>query len=168
MKTVALDVDETLVAFAEPFIEVCKKKGIHLTVGKIWNFFDQDDRAYSVFNELDKDFWITLPRIKKSLDLDIIPVAYISHRLFPERITEQSLHRLGFPKAPVFHVKHTEEKVKIIKQLGVDVYVDDRSSTVMFCQENGIEAYLLDQPWNADFTCLPRIKTLGELNDICQ
>ncbi len=56
----------------------------------------------------------------------------------------------------------------MIKQLGIDVFVDDRGSTILYCLENGIEAYLLDQIWNSDYSCLPRIYNLGELNDILE
>ena len=37
---------------------------------------------------------------------------------------------------------------------------------LVYCLENGIEAYLLDQIWNEDFKCLPRIYSLGELDNI--
>ena len=56
-----------------------------------------------------------------------------------------------------------EDKVKVAKQLGIDIFVDDRASTVAYFLENGIEAYLLDQLWNEDFN-FPRIYTLGELD----
>ena len=166
-KKIGLDVDGTLLGFEEKFIQECSKNGINITSGKVWNFFDCDVRSYDVFNNLNIDFWLSLERIKQSIDLDIIPTAYISHRSFSTKVTKESLLKNEFPNSPVFHVKNTEDKVKVIKQLGIDIFVDDRASTVLFCLENGIEAYLLDQPWNEDYKCIPRIHTLGELNSIC-
>ncbi len=168
IKTVALDVDGTLLEFGTSFIDRCKEKEIEVKIGKIWNFFDMDIRSYDIFKNLDSSFWLNLKALDKAKDLNVVPSAYISHRNFPERITKKSLLNAGFPKAPVIHVANTEDKIKVIKQLGIEVFVDDRASTVLFCLENGIEAYLLDQVWNADYKCLPRIYTLGELDKICQ
>lgn len=167
MKKFGLDVDGVCVEFGEAFIDTCKSKQIHLKVGKVWNFFDDDSRSYDVFRNLEADFWLNLKVIDKAKDLNSIPTAYISHRNFPEKITKKCLINNGFPKAPVIHVANTEDKIKVIKQLEIDVFVDDRASTVLYCLENGIEAYLLDQIWNADFKCLPRIYSLGELEKIC-
>lgn len=167
-KTVGLDVDGTLLEFGQAFIDKCKLQDVELKIGKIWNFFDEDIRSYDIFKNLNTDFWLNLQRIDASTDLNIIPTAYISHRSCPEKVTRKCLINNGFPKAPVIHVANTEDKIKVIKQLGIDIFVDDRASTILYCLENGIEAYLLDQIWNSDYTCLPRIYTLGELDKICQ
>lgn len=168
IKKFALDIDGTVLGFAEAFIEECKLNKINVSVSEVWNFFDQDIKCYDIFKDLDTDFWLNLKIIDKAKDLELIPSAYISHRNFAERITSKSLLNNRLPKAPVIHVANTEDKIKVIKQLGIDVFVDDRASTVAFCLENGIEAYLLDQIWNSDFVCLPRIYSLGELTKICQ
>jgi len=168
MKKVGLDVDGTILEFGNSFIEKCKMNNIHLKKGKIWNFFDDDIRSYDIFKNLDINFWLNLEIINKAKDLNIIPTAYISHRTIPEKITRKCLLNNGLPKAPVIHVANTEDKVRVIKQLDIDIFVDDRASTVLYCLENGIEAYLLDQIWNEDFNCLPRIYTLGELKEICR
>lgn len=165
-KRVGLDIDGTILEFSNAFIEKCKESDINLKIGKVWNFFDDDIRSYDVFKNLTSEFWLNLKVIEQAKNLNIIPTAYISHRNFPERITKKCLINNGFPKAPVIHVDNTEDKIKVIKQLGIDVFVDDRASTVLYCLENGIEAYLLDQIWNEDFHCLPRIYSLGEIEEI--
>lgn len=167
MKKVGFDVDGTLVDFANAFIEECwKKEQLVLKVGSVWNFFDQDIRSYDIFKNLSTDFWLNLKRLDESNDLNITPTAYISHRSIPEKITKKCLKNNGFPNAPVIHVANTEDKIKVIKQLDIDIFVDDRASTVLFCLENSIEAYLINQIWNEKYSCLPRINTLGELKDI--
>lgn len=167
MKKVGFDVDGTLVNFADEFIKECwEKHQIALEVGSVWNFFDQDIKSYDVFKNLTSDFWLNLKKIPQSYNLNIIPSAYISHRNIPEKITKKCLKNNGFPDAPVIHVANTEDKIKVIKQLGIDIFVDDRASTILFCLENSIEAYLIDQIWNEQYTCIPRIKTLGELDSI--
>lgn len=169
IKSVAFDVDGTLVDFANAFIKECwEKEEIVLEVGEVWNFFDQDIRSYDIFKNLNSNFWLNLERLDCSQDLNIVPSAYISHRNIPEKITKKCLKNNGFPNAPVIHVANTEDKIKVIKQLGIDIFVDDRASTVLFCLENSIEAYLINQVWNDQYHCLPRVKTLGELKELCQ
>lgn len=165
MKKFALDVDGVCLHFDKKFIEVCKNQNILLNTGKIWNFFDQNRRSYDIFNNLKDDFWLELERHPKSLDLNSVPSAYISHRSCPEEVTRQSLLRNGFPDAPVIHVKYTEDKLKVFKNLNLDIFIDDRASTVLYFLENSIESYLLDQIYNEDFN-LPRIKTLGDIKGI--
>lgn len=159
---IAFDCDGVCLNFGESFIQHCKNLDVHLTVDKVWNFFDQDIRSYDIFKNLDNNFWLNLKREKASLDLSIIPVAYISHRTCPIEVTKQSLLNAGFPEAPVFHVKYTEDKLKVAKNLGVNCFIDDRASTVTYFLENGIDARLLTQIWNDQYN-LPRVKTLGEL-----
>lgn len=161
-KRIALDVDGVCLDFSSSFIELAKRDKINLYEGKVWNFFDQDIRSYDLFKNLKLDFWLNLNRTSKSIDLNFIPSAYISHRNCPEEITRQSLLKNGFPDAPVIHVKHTEDKVNVFKNLQLDVFVDDRASTVMYFLENGLEAYVLKYHYNCDFN-LPSINTLGEL-----
>lgn len=160
---VGLDVDGCCLNFGKAFINHCSQLGMKLSIGKVWNFFDEDIRSYDVFKNLESDFWLNLEREEKSLDINFTPVAYISHRTCPERVTKKSLINAGLPKAPVIHVKYTEDKVKIAKDLEIDIFIDDRASTVMYFLENGIKAYVLNQIWNEDFN-VPRIKTFGELN----
>ena len=159
----ALDVDGCCLDFATAFIDYCKPLGINLYVEEVWNFFDQDSRSYDVFKNLTDDFWLTLKREEKSLDLRSTPVGYISHRSCSEEVTKQSLLNAGFPDAPVKHVKYTEDKIKIAKEWEIDLFVDDRTSTIVFFEENGINACVLDQLWNKRYN-VSRIMTLGELN----
>lgn len=162
MNKKGLDIDGVCLNFSARFIEVCAEKGIYLNVDKTWNFFDQDIRCYDVFKGLTSDFWLSLKRDEQSLDLNFTPTAYISHRSCPTEVTRQSLLQVGFPDAPVFHVHHTDDKVKIAKDLALDVFVDDRASTVLYFLENNMNALCLDKIYNEDYN-LPRIYTLGEL-----
>jgi len=162
---IGLDVDGVCLDFTKSFIEECKKNEISLYVEEVWNFFEQDLRSYDVFNSLKNDFWLNLKREEASKDINFIPTAYISHRSCPTAITRQSLINNGLPDAPVFHVKYTEDKLKLAKELKLDLFIDDRASTVTYFLENGIKAKVLHQIWNKRFINIPRIKTLGELNE---
>lgn len=162
---IGLDVDGVCLAFDDAFVDECKKHGVLVYPGKTWNFFEQDNRCYDIFKNLNDDFWLNIKRHDKSLDLNFIPSAYISHRNCPEWVTRESLIRNGFPDSPVIHVKYTEDKIKRFKELNLDIFIDDRASTIVYFLENNIEAYVLDHEYNEDFN-LPRIKSLGELKGI--
>lgn len=162
---IGLDVDGVCLDFATSFIKQCEKKEISLYIEEVWNFFEQDLRSYDVFKSLKNDFWLNLTREEASKDINFTPVAYISHRDCPTAITRKSLVNNGLPDAPVFHVKYTEDKLKLAKELNLDLFIDDRASTVTYFLENGINAAVLHQIWNKRFINLPRIKTLGELNE---
>ena len=164
-KRIGLDVDGVCLDFGTSFIKHALKSDIKLSIGKTWDFMKQDIRAYDLFKNLNNDFWLNLERERKSLDLDFQPVAYISHRGCPEIVTKKCLLNNGFPNAPVIHVKHTEDKIKIARELEVDLFIDDRASTVTYFLESGIKALTLTQKWNEDYS-LPRIKTLGEISNI--
>lgn len=159
---IGLDVDGVCLDFGNHFINHCKEKDVHLTVGKTWDFFAQDIRSYDIFDQLTTKFWIDMKREPKSSGLNIEPVAYISHRSCPVEVTKKSLINAGFPDSTIFHVKYTEDKIKIARNLNLDLFIDDRASTVTYFLESGINAVLLDQIWNEDYN-LPRIKNLSEI-----
>lgn len=164
-KKIFLDIDGVCLDFATAFIEKCQKSNIHLTVGPVWNFFNDDIKSYDIFSNLTDEFWLSLERERKSFNLDFKPAGYISHRKCDTEISRFSLLKNNFPDAPVYHVKYTEDKVKIFNELGGDIFIDDRLSTVLYFRENGIKSYVLDQPWNRYFNDY-RLKTLGELKEL--
>jgi hypothetical protein len=163
MVKIGLDVDGVCLSFNTKFTALCAEHGIIINCFKVWNFFEQDLRCYDIFKNLTVDFWLSLEREEQSFDMDFVPTAYISHRNIPTEVTRQSLLRVGFPDAPVIHVTHTEDKVKEAKKFGIDVFVDDRASTVLYFLENHVKAVAINKLWNEDYN-VPRIHTLGELN----
>lgn len=63
------------------------------------------------------------------------------------------LEKFGFPT----NVEFSSQKHLIAKGLGVDVAIDDYALMVERYLDFGIEAYLMDRPWNDNVTHLPKV-----------
>ncbi len=94
--------------------------------------------------EHNKDFWYNLPVISLPININFQVACYITSS--PEnmvQVRESWLERHGFPKAPVIHCK---QKHVTMKQLSVDVLVDDKLSTIQKVRENKLLG-LHFKPW---------------------
>ena len=118
-------------------------------------------------NALSDDFWLSLPTLVKPEEIPIEPVCYITRRSIsckPE-IAVEWLQRNGFPLAPVIFATKDKPKYIIAKEMGVDVFVDDKYSNYVELNNNGVLCFLMDQPHNRKFDVgYKRIFNLQELN----
>lgn len=110
----------------------------------------------------DHFFWLSLPVLDKP---EFRVDGYISHRPFPNYITEFWLYVNNFAAAPVYHVQQSEDKIDLLKQLSCDYYIDDKPSTYHQCVSNGINCFLYTQPWNQNIDG-KRIINLKEFGNV--
>lgn len=95
--------------------------------------------------EQDKDFWVNMPILHKpSFEVDY----YITARNIPVEWIEESLQKNGLPCAPVLTVPWDTSKVKILKEKGVTIMIDDKWANYKEINDAGIFCYLMDAPHN--------------------
>lgn len=110
------------------------------------------------------DFSLQLPELVNGQELLFDPVAYITARGEDSKaVTEEWLKLKKFPFAPV-HCTNHGSKLQIIKDLNVDIHVDDNYQTFMELNSNGVCCYLFDAPHNRKWKVgHKRIHSLKEL-----
>jgi uncharacterized HAD superfamily protein len=84
----------------------------------------------------------------KSEDLPFVPHCYITSRPVSKEISEAWLDKHGFPTKPVYSLDIHQSKVKIAKEAGVEIFIDDSFENFVELNNGGIFTYLYTQPWN--------------------
>ena len=96
----------------------------------------------------EKDFWVNMPvKNRPSFEVDY----YITARSIPVEWTEEAIQRNNLPKAPVYSLPWNVSKINTLKELGVDIMIDDKYATFKECKENGIFCYLMDAASNQHY-----------------
>jgi hypothetical protein len=158
---IGLDVDEVVCNWVDHWCELYK-----IPIPSSWNF--QWD-IKGLFDKMRQEgtldeFYAGLTPCLNPNDLPFEPVAYISHRPVAEIITKNWLEKHGFPLKPVYHVKERADKVKLAKELKIDIFVDDSYETYKAMNEAGICCYLKDALHNRRYDVgYRRIKSLKDL-----
>lgn len=160
-KKIGLDVDEVLASWTPAW---CKFWNISEPTS--WYF---DRHIVQRFNQMEEEltlnqFYLDLEVLTKPKDIPFEPYCYVTSRPVKTEITEEWLDKNGFPHRPVYTVGLGESKVETIKDLGLDVFVDDRFDNFVELNKAGICCYLFDAPHNQRYDVgYKRIKSLKEL-----
>lgn len=170
-KLIGLDIDGVLCSFSCGVLRRAKLLGYENEFPKT----REDIKEWNVaprFAEVMKDawtdpeFWLELPPLRDG-NLPFMPECYITSRPIDTEITERWLHKHGFPKKPVITVSRPEQKIEHIKDLKLDIFVDDLFSTVRQLREEGINALLYAAPYQVghkdECEGLPTIARLEEV-----
>jgi len=160
-KKIGLDVDEVLAQWTPAW---CKQWG--MVEPSSW-FFDREIiKRFDSMREagtLDP-FYLSLDVLTKPNDIPFEPYCYVTSRPVSGQITEQWLDINGFPHRPVHTVGLGESKVETIKNLGLDIFVDDRFDNFVQLNQAGICCYLFDAPHNQRYDVgYKRLKSLKDL-----
>jgi uncharacterized HAD superfamily protein len=96
---------------------------------------------------------------------------FVTARIWPESIT-QWLHQL-LPEVPAERIQviatgAPEAKLKILQDLGVRYFVEDRLETCHALARDGIQPLLFDQPWNRNGDSFPRLQSWQHLRRCLQ
>lgn len=160
-KKIGLDVDEVL---ADWLPDWCNYWG--LKVPTSW-YFDRNivDKFEKMRREGKLDgFYLNLKPLLKPEDIPFEPHCYVTSRPVAKEITEQWLDMHGFPARPVISVPVGTSKVQVLKEAGVDIFVDDRYNNFVELNRAGVCTFLYDQPHNQRYDVgYKRIKSLKEL-----
>lgn len=154
---IGYDIDGVLANFIGAIIKEAKKMGLgDLLPGHYeeWTTYDSQnpDAFQKVFREI-KDhnpFWLhhIHPHDDAYIHTDVH--CYITARDAPSTLTKGWLEANKFPEAPVESVGHGNPKVSTADEKNLDLFVDDKASTVQALNAAGIPALLRDRPHNRD------------------
>lgn len=147
---VGLDIDGLLANFSKAW----NKRYPEIDINPNSWYFDYEitDR----FNKMKKDgvlddFYLSLEMMVKPEEIPFDPKCYITSRPVDSRITQMWLKANGYPTRKVITVPVGESKVKVAKDNGVEIFVDDNFDNFMDMNENDILCYLFDRPWNKKY-----------------
>jgi uncharacterized protein len=99
------------------------------------------------------------------------PLRFVTARIWPESIIRwlhQTLPEVDSSRIEVFATGLPEAKSKILKELKVRFFLEDRLETCELLSRNGIQPLLFDQPWNRgpQAGAFPRIENWSQLGHL--
>lgn len=131
-----LDVDDVVADWVTTF---CKKYNCPLPN----SWFDKNITVNRL-NELkkNKSFWVNLP-IKHRPNFK--PNGFLSARSIPKKWTFEFMKLNGISgRTNIHHVPWNVSKINKLKQLQVDIFIDDKFETFKECHDNNIFCLLMD------------------------
>lgn len=143
-KRVGLDVDGILFDYSTAFCEWAgiEKQNNHWLFSYTW-----EKRHRELYDN--KDFWVNLKPLQDGKNLPFDPVCYCTNRHIPTEWTEEALEKNGFPCAPVLTVQGS--KVDVLKNIEIDLFVDDYYGNFTELNNAGVFCYLYDRPYNQKY-----------------
>ena len=163
MPKVGLDIDEVLCNWVKGWTDKFK-----MDVPTSW-FFDRDiGSKFDTLREAGEldGFYMGLEPLISPDDIPFEPHCYVTSRPVDTALTEAWLDLHGFPARPVYTVDVDHPKVQVLKDAGVEIYVDDRFENFVEINNAGICCYLMDAPHNRRYDVgHKRIRSLKDLFD---
>jgi hypothetical protein len=165
---IGLDIDDVICSWVEPWTKF-NGQPIPTAWNFDWNlsekFKEMAERRFVGQKSSDLDvFYANLPVKENPEDIPFIPECYITHRPVNKEVTEKWLETNGFPLKPVFQVTSREDKLKVAKEMKLDIFVDDNFDTYQMMNQNGICCFLYDALHNRRHDVgFKRIKSLKEI-----
>jgi len=96
------------------------------------------------------------------------PLRFITARIWPESITEWlylHLPQVRRERIQVIATGSPEAKRRVLHDLRVRYFVEDRLETCQFLAQDGIQPLLFDQPWNRMENTFPRLENWHQLRN---
>lgn len=141
---IGLDIDDVLSDFVNYYCFTEKKE-----IPKFWSF--DRDIAENLIKK-DSDWWLNMPVKINPNEINFEPQCYITSRQFVSKETTQKwLDLNGFPHKPLFVVSSVEDKVKVAKDNGLDIFIDDRYENYKAMNDAGIFCYLFTAKHNEKY-----------------
>jgi len=156
-KRVGLDLDGVMFDYSSAFCEWAgiEDRNNHWLFSYVW-----EKRHRELYS--DKDFWVNLKPLQNPDSIPFDPVCYCTTRHIPTEWSEEAIEKAGYPCAPVYTVQ--DSKVEVLKNMKLDIFVDDYFSNFAELNNAGIFTYLYDRPYNRKFEV--GHKRIHSLNDI--
>lgn len=155
---IACDLDDVIFDFTGSY-----ENRFHTKLSDYWNCdYNMSENLKILQNE--KDFWINMP-IKSDVPFEIN--YYVTARSIPLEWTQEAIQKNNLPKAPIYSLPWNESKIKTLKELNVDIMLDDKFETYKECKQNNIFCYLVTTNANKRYDVgHHRIKTVSELKNL--
>ena len=160
---IGLDLDGVLADFTKAW------HGLYPDVSPRPDRYDYDSRMGERFKNMKvagtlNKFYLGIEPLINPRDLPFEPKCYVTARPVDSEISEQWLNKFGFPEKKVLTVPLGASKIKVIKDAGVELFVDDFYGNFVELNEAGITTYLYSAPWNLIYDVGDM--RLNSLNDI--
>lgn len=169
---IGLDIDGVLACFSCGVLKRARQMGLEQDFPESCEEVDPWDMSHR-FSEVMKDawrddeFWLGLPAL--TTYIPFTPYVYITSRQISSITTMQWLDKYGFPHAPVITVSNPKQKLEHIKNLKLDIFVDDLHDTVRDIRNDGVNALLHFAPYQRGHVVecggLPVINNLWEISE---
>lgn len=159
---IGLDIDEVICNFIDPWMKRFDIKDVPTS----WFFDNKIQERFDYLKEIGEldDFYLNLKPLVDPKDIPFEPHCYVTSRPVETSITIKWLEKHGFPLRPVHTVPPNSSKLEVIKNAGVDIFVDDRFDTFRELNSNGVCCYLFDTPHNRRYNVgAKRLHSLKEL-----
>lgn len=165
-RKVGLDVDGVLADFSPAYLQKAEELNmLKFPQDKMhhWETLYNDEHLWKDICS-SKDFWLNLNCIERQQDLTFHPNAYVTSRSIPKEWTEEWLMKHNYPAAPVHTIPRNANKVQTLKDIGIDLFVDDKFENYLQINKAGIFCLLYSQPHNAKYNVgFRRINSLKEV-----
>lgn len=150
MPAIGLDVDGVLADFTGSWSTLYPEID---NEPKSWGF-DRD--IMKRFEDMKKagtldDFYLGIKPLIKPEDLPFEPKCYVTARPVDTKITEQWIDEVGFPRKKVVTVPTGTSKVEVMKEAGIEIFIDDFYDNFVELNNAGIFTYLYTAPWNVKY-----------------
>lgn len=139
---IGLDLDGVIFDFNKAYEERFQTKLV-----PYWNGnYQMNEHLKELENE--KEFWLNLEVLNRpSFEVD----HYITSRSIPKEWIEESLQKNNLPCAPVHVVPWNTSKLELLKELKIEIFVDDKYANFREATDNGIFCYLMDASHNQHY-----------------
>jgi len=106
----------------------------------------------------EKEFWLTVPTKHKP---NFQPSGFVSARSIPKSWTQECLKTHKIPgRSNIYQVGWGQSKIKLLKSLNAEIFIDDKVETFRECNKNGIFCLLMDAHHNQKVKTKLRIDNL--------
>ena len=139
---VALDLDDTVFDFLGSY-----SKRFNTELSDYWNGdYNMNENLKQLTQ--DKDFWVNMP-VKNVPNFEVD--YYVTARSIPIEWTQEAIQKNNLPKAKIYTLPWNMSKIETLKNLIVDIFIDDKFETFKECLNSGIFCYLMDAPHNKHY-----------------
>ena len=153
-----LDIDDVVAAWQESYCREFNKKP-----AKSWNENREEMNYHLSLLKKRRSFWINIP-IKHFPNFQ--PNGYLSARSIPKSWTKEFMRRNKIPgRSNINQVPWNVSKINKLKEMKVDIFIDDKVETFMDCHKAGIFCLLMDACHNQNVDTPYRIYNL-DINEI--
>lgn len=161
-----LDIDDVIFDWGKAYAE-----RFDTTVPKYWTNSKMKLGRLELLTK-EKDFWLNLP-LKNTPNFQ--PNGFVSARGINKSWTKESLKLNNIPgRSNVHQVYWGQSKLKVLKDLNCDIFIDDKVSTFKELNKNGIFCLLMSAEHNKKIKTPYRIDELNideilkKHNELCK